>query len=153
MGNIFNKDFRDFIEAFNYSDVEYILVGGYSVILYGYSRNTGDLDLWVRKPPENYERIKTAFLLFGMPLFDMSHFNFLENPDFDVFSFGCPPVSIDIMTNVKGLDFEEAFVTSKMIKIENISVRLIQYEDLIKAKKASGRSKDLDDLENLRPRK
>lgn len=153
MGNIFNNDFRDFIEAFNYSDVEYILVGGYSVILYGYARNTGDLDLWVRKTSENYQRIKNAFLLFGMPLFDMSDFNFLENPDFDVFSFGRPPVSIDIMTNVKGLVFEDAFVASKMIKIESISVRLIQYEDLIKAKKASGRSKDLDDLENLRPGK
>ncbi len=153
MGNILNEDFRDFIEAFNSSEVEYILVGAYSVILHGYSRTTGDLDIWVRKTAENYERIKKGFHLFGMPLFDMTRFNFLENADFDVFSFGRSPVSIDIMTDVKGLIFEDAFAKSSMVKIENILIRLIHYEHLITAKQASGRSKDLDDLENLKPRK
>ena len=103
MGNIFNKDFRDFIEALNHFNVEYILVGGYSVILHGYSRTTGDLDIWVNQTVQNYNRIKKAFGLFGMPLFDMTESNFLENKHFNVFSFGRPPVSIDLMTEVKGL--------------------------------------------------
>ena len=149
MGNIFNDDFRDFIETLNHYEVEYILVGGYSVILHGYSRTTGDLDIWVNKTIENYDRIKKAFHLFGMPLFDMTQFNFLENSDLDVFSFGCPPVSIDIMTEVKGLNFENTFKESKIVKVENLSVRLIHYEHLLRAKKAAGRPKDLDDLENL----
>lgn len=61
MGNIFNNDFRDFINALNHYEVKYILVGGYSVILHGYSRTTGDLDIWVNKTIENYERLKSAF--------------------------------------------------------------------------------------------
>jgi hypothetical protein len=153
MGNIFNEDFRDFIEALNHFRVEYILVGGYSVILHGYSRTTGDLDIWVNPTLENYELLKKAFYLFGMPLFDMTEFNFLNNKDFNVFSFGRPPVSIDIMTEVKGLDFHNTFKESRIIEVEGISVRVINYNDLIMAKKSSGRSKDIDDLENLSGRK
>ena len=149
MANIFNQDFRDFIEALNHFEVEYILVGGYSVILHGYSRTTGDLDIWVKQTASNYERLKKAFYLFGMPLFDMTEYNFLGNENFDVFSFGRPPVSIDIMTDLKGLNFETTFNSSKTIDVEGISVRLIGHNDLLKAKKSSGRSKDLDDLENL----
>ena len=149
MSNIFNDDFHDFINALNQSEVEYILVGGYSVILHGYSRNTGDLDLWVNKTRENYNQLKNAFYSFGMPVFDMTEFNFLNNSQFNVFSFGKPPVSIDIMTEVKGLSFYSAYQSASIIKIENLSVRLINLNDLLKAKKSSGRSKDLDDIENL----
>ncbi len=149
MSNIFNDDFHDFINALNQSEVEYILVGGYSVILHGYSRNTGDLDLWVNKTRENYNKLKNAFYSVGMPVFDMTEFNFLNNSQFNVFSFGKPPVSIDIMTEVKGLSFYSAYQSASIIKIENLSVRLINLNDLLKAKKSSGRSKDLDDIENL----
>lgn len=149
MGNIFNDDFRDFINALNHYKVEYILVGGYSVILHGYSRTTGDLDIWVNKTIDNRHRIKKSFHLFGMPLFGRTENNFLENPLLNVFTFGRPPVSIDIMKEVKGLNFEETYRESQIIEIESLSVRLIHYNHLIKAKKSSGRSKDLDDLENL----
>jgi len=149
MGNIFNDDFRDFISALNHYQVEYILVGGYSVILHGYSRTTGDLDIWVNKTKDNYDRIKKAFHLFGLPLFEMTENNFLENARFNVFTFGRPPVSIDIMTEVKGLNFEDTYKDARIVDVENLPVRLIHYNHLIKAKKSSGRSKDLDDLENL----
>ena len=150
MGNIFNEDFRDFLNALNDSGVEYILAGGYSVILHGYSRNTGDLDIWVNPTFENYQLLKKAFHLFRMPLFYMTEHNFLENEHYNVFTFGRPPVSIDIMTEIKGLHFMETFQASEIIAVDGLSVRLINYDNLIKAKKASGRSKDLDDLENLR---
>jgi len=68
MANIFNDDFQDFLKALNEYQVEYILVGGYSVILHGYSRTTGDLDIWVKKTKENYIKIALAFRRFGMPL-------------------------------------------------------------------------------------
>lgn len=61
MGNIFNSDFRDFIMALNKNAVKYILVGGYSVILHGYSRTTGDMDIWVERSDENYSKIVKAF--------------------------------------------------------------------------------------------
>lgn len=107
------------------------------------------MDIWVNKSIENYRRLEKAFQSFGMPLFDMTPYNFLENPELNVFSFGRPPVSIDIMTEVKGLDFENTFKQAKFIEIENLSIKLIQFKDLIKAKRSSGRPKDLDDLENL----
>lgn len=96
MGNIFNDDFRDFIQCLNDCNVEYILVGGYSVILHGYSRTTGDMDIWVRKTGDNYIKLVKAFNQFQMPVFDMTLENFLNHPSWDVYSFGIPPVSIVI---------------------------------------------------------
>src|SRR5665213_1417740 len=141
MGNIFNSDFRDFIAALNHHEVEYILVGGYSVILYGYSRTTGDLDIWVNKTSQNYNRLETAFHYFGMPVFDMTKTNFLENNNLNVFSFGRSPVSIDVMTEVKGLNFKETFAECSLIEVEGLPIRLIPFDFLIKAKKSAGRSK------------
>lgn len=149
MGNIFNDDFRDFIKSFNDCEVKYILVGGYSVILNGYSRTTGDMDIWVEKTSENYKRIKTAFLHFGMPVFDMTEDVFLHHSTWDVFTFGTVPSSIDIMTAVKGLDFEECYRNSTYFEEDRLMVRTIFINDLITAKKASGRAKDINDLENL----
>jgi predicted nucleotidyltransferase len=149
MGNIFNDDFQDFLKSFNECEVEYILVGGYSVILHGYSRTTGDMDIWVRKTKENYQRITRAFAQFGMPLFDMTEKNFLSNPAFDVFTFGRVPVSIDLITKLKGLEFEDAYVNAVDHLVEGLKIRLIHYQDLIKAKKAAGRPRDINDIENL----
>ena len=149
MSNIFNTDFQDFIDAFNKAEVEYILVGGYSVILHGHSRTTGDMDVWVNQTLDNYHKIIKAFRLFGMPVFDMNETKFLNKTNYDVFRFGRKPVSIDLMTSVKGLDFDEAYKKSEMIEVDEIRVRLIHYNHLIEAKKAAGRPKDLNDIENL----
>ncbi len=149
MGNIFNEDFRDFIKTFNDFDVRYILVGGYSVILHGYSRTTGDMDIWVDKTSENYKKIKSAFLNFGMPVFDMTEENFLNHPDWEVFTFGLPPSSIDVMIEVKGMDFDECYKNAVFFEEDGLPIRTIHINNLINAKKASGRPKDLDDLENL----
>ena len=149
MGNIFNEDFQNFISALNNNEVEYILVGGYSVILHGYSRTTGDLDIWVNKEKENYFKLVKAFEEFKMPVFDMTEDNFLNNRELNVFTFGRPPSGIDIMTNVKGLIFDESFKVSQIVEVENLKVRLIHLNQLLQAKKAAGRHKDLDDIENL----
>jgi len=149
MGNIFNDDFRDFLKSLNNNKVNYILVGGYSVILHGYSRTTGDMDIWVERTQENYIKISKAFSDFGMPLFDMSIENFLNHPNWDVFTFGKPPAAIDIMVNIKGLDFSIAFTNAVFFIDEDLSIRTINKDDLIKAKMAANRSKDQNDLENL----
>ncbi|HEY4195173.1 MAG TPA: DUF6036 family nucleotidyltransferase [Mucilaginibacter sp.] len=151
MGNIFNEDFRDFIRQFNSYNVRYVLIGGYSVILHGYSRTTGDMDILVDRTPENYNRIKLAFLHFGMPVFDMTEENFLNHPQWEVFKFGKPPSSIDVMIKVKGLSFEECYNDSVFFEEEELQIRTINFNKLISAKRASGRSKDLNDLENLLP--
>jgi hypothetical protein len=149
MGNIFNEDFRDFINSLNNYDVKYILVGGYSVILHGYSRTTGDMDIWVERTSENYKKINTAFLNFGMPVFDMTEHAFLNDKKLDVFTFGRPPSSIDIMVAVKGLNFADCYKNAVYFEEDGLKIRTIYITDLINAKKASGRSKDMDDLENL----
>ena len=149
MGNIFNPDFQDFIRALNESDVRYILVGGYAVILHGYNRTTGDLDIWVERTEDNYLRLVSAFRKFSMPVFDMSLENFFNPDQYDVFSFGVPPVSIDIMLSVKGLDFKDVWPLAEWKIIDEVQVKLIDLPSLIKAKKASGRHRDLDDIENI----
>jgi len=149
MANIFHEDFRDFINALNEADVRYILVGGYSVVLHGYSRTTGDMDLWMERTSENYNRLLKAFNIFGMPVFDMTEDNFLSHPIWDVFTFGTPPVAIDIMVKLEGLNFEDVFKKAIYFQDDNLKIRTINRNDLIAAKKVAGRAKDINDLENL----
>ena len=149
MANIFHEDFRDFINALNKAEVRYILVVGYSVVLHGYSRTTGDMDFWVERTSENYKRIIKAFQIFGMPLFDMTESNFLSHPIWDVFTFGTPPVAIDIMVKIEGLNFEDVFQKAVYFEDDDLKIRTINRNDLIAAKKIAGRANDINDLENL----
>ena len=148
MGNIFNKDFREFIDCLNKNNVSYLLVGGMAVILHGYVLTTGDMDIWVKKTSENYQLILKAFRDFGMSFFDMTEKKFLDKK-FDVWSFGREPVKIDLMTEVKGLDFDEAFSKAQYYTEGNVTVRFLHINTLIDAKKASGRHRDIDDIEQL----
>ncbi|MEX2588832.1 MAG: nucleotidyltransferase [Chitinophagales bacterium] len=149
MGNIFNDDFRDFINALEQAEVEYILIGGYAVIFHGYNRTTGDLGIWVNPTAENYQSLKMAFSIFGMSLFNMTEENFLDTNRNEVFSFGKPPVCIDILTSVKGLEFDKVYKNAKPTKFDELKLRIIDINDLIIAKKAADRNKDKDDLDHL----
>ena len=150
MANIFNDDFRDFINALNKHDVEYMLVGGYAVILNGYRRSTGDMDIWVNVTPENHKKLVKAFLSFGLPTADISEYNFLRNDDMDVFTYGVPPVCIEILKVVKGCDdFAEAYKISNVYDENGLQIRFVHVNTLIEAKKASGRHRDMDDIEKL----
>ena len=148
MGNIFNEDFTDFIECFNKFNVAYVLVGGMAVILNGYIRTTGDMDVWVKKTSENYKSIVSAFHKFGMPVFDMTEEKFLDDK-FDVWSFGRDPSRIDLMTEVKGLDFDDSFNKAQYFTEGSVSFRFLHINSLISAKRSSGRHRDLDDIEQL----
>ena len=150
MSNIFNDDFRDFINELNIAEVKYILVGGFAVILNGYSRSTGDMDIWVDRTSENYKKIKLAFHNFEMPVFDMTEDNFLNHPIWDVFTFGVPPCAIDVMVNMKGLAFNDCYETAVNFEDEGIFIRTLFLDQLIQAKTAAARPKDFDDIENLK---
>ena len=150
MGNIFNPDFRDFLLALSLCNVSYLLVGGYAVILHGRERTTGDMDVWVKPTEENFKRLMQAFQTFGLP--PVIPIEAFLNPDeADVFSFGRSPVAIDIMTQVKGLNFDECFGQSVFFEDEELKVRTINMHHLLTAKRAAGRHKDLDDIEHLEP--
>jgi hypothetical protein len=92
---------------------------------------------------------RQTFEEFGMPVFDMTAENFLLHPVWDVFTFCIPPVAIDIMIKLEGLDFASAYLRSIVFRDEEIEIRTIHKNDLITTKQRAGRSKDLDDLENL----
>src|SRR5579862_817627 len=149
MSNIFNDDFRDFIQALNNNKVEYLLVGGYAVILHGYRRATGDMNIWVNRTKENYSRLVKAFSEFCLPVFDMTESKFLDAGTVDVFSFGRAPISIDIITKLKGVEFADAFSQAPQFEENGRTIRFIHLNNLIQAKKAAGRHKDLDDIEKL----
>lgn len=149
MANNLNDDFVDFLKSLNINKVEYILVGGYAVIYHGYNRTTGDLDLWINPTIENYRKLIKAFFDFGLSQFDMTEEKFLNITENDVFTFGRPPVCIDILTKVKGLEFNETFSNSANRIFSGVKIRIIDIRDLIKSKKAANRPKDQDDLEHL----
>jgi len=146
--NIFNDDFKDFIIFLNKFEVEYIVVGGYSVIIRGYSRATGYIDIWVNKTKENFKRLQKTILEFGIPEVAIKENDFFSE-EFDVFSFGKPPYAIEIMTAVKGLEFKATFENATMEQVNDTPVRIIHLQNLIEAKKAAGRNKDMNDIENL----
>lgn len=146
--NIFNDDFQDFICSLNKYQVEYMLVGGYAVIIRGYSRSTGDMDIWVNKSASNFNQLQLAITTFGLPSIAIPKDHFFSN-QFDVFSFGKPPYAIKILTEVKGLEFEKAYLQSTIEIVDQIEVRVIHINQLIEAKKAAGRNKDLNEIENL----
>ena len=146
--NIFNDDFKDFIDYLNQNEVEYIVVGGYAVIIRGYSRSTGDIDLWVNKTVENFIKLQKVIKAFGLPTMAIKEEDFFSD-NFDVFAFGKPPYAIEIMTAVKGLDFKNTYENATIEQINDTPGRIIHLQNLIEAKKAAGRSKDLNDIENL----
>ena len=148
MPDIFESDFSDFIVALNLTSTQYVVVRGYAVILHGYYRTTQDLDIWVNRTPENHLRLSKAFSIFGMPLFDMTLENFMGER-FDVFSIGRSPIRIDIITKLKGVNFDEAFKHALVKEIDGLQIKYLDLNYLIQSKKAAGRYKDLDDLEKL----
>ncbi len=146
MPNLFNLDFVDFLELLDKYQVEYLLVGGYAVILHGYNRTTGDMDLWVKKSSQNYIKLKNVYSDFDVPIFSENDFN---SEKFDVWSIGKEPIKIEILTDVIGLVFDESFKNCNWFELEKFKVPFIDFEDLIKTKMASGRYKDLADIEQL----
>lgn len=150
MPNLFNPDFLDFLELLDKNKVEYLLVGGYAVILHGYIRSTGDLDLWLNKTSENYKKLEQVYSDFGAPIFPYEEF---LNDKFDVWSIGIEPTKIEILTHVDGLEFKESFKNCNWFEIDKIKVPYIYFDDLIKNKLASGRHKDLADVEQLSKKK
>ena len=99
---VMNPDFRELLQLFNASHVEYLIVGGYAVVEYTEPRYTKDLDVWVRAEPGNTDRVFNALAQYGAPLGDMTPADFAEEGF--VFQIGIAPVRIDILMSVSGLE-------------------------------------------------
>ena len=140
-------DFKEFLKLLNDNGVRYLLVGGYAVAYHGYPRATADMDIWIEVDPSNASKLVDALKEFGFNSPDLSVDLFLEKEK--VVRMGVPPIRIEILTSISGVTFEECFASRITDELDGIEVNLISLPHLKANKEASGRHKDLDDLENL----
>jgi hypothetical protein len=142
-----SNEFKEFARLLNGQKVEYLLVGGYAVVFYGYVRYTGDIDFWINPTKKNAAKVVDVLNEFGFGSLDLGVEDFTKEDQ--IIQLGYPPNRIDIITSVTGLTFSDCYSNRNSFTIEGVAIQTISLEDLKKNKKASGRYKDLDDLENL----
>lgn len=140
-------EFKEFLKLLSEFQVDYLVVGGYAVAYHGYPRATGDMDIWIAMSPENAEKVMSALRAFGFGETGASSELFIQ-PD-QVTRMGVPPLRIEILTTVSGLDFSDAFSRRIVDQIDGTPISLVSLEDLRRNKRAAGRKKDLADLDNL----
>jgi hypothetical protein len=144
-----NPDFLDLLRAFTAADVKFLVVGAYAVALHGHPRATGDLHVWIELTEENARRAYGALGSFGAPLDDLSVADLARRDT--VFRMGIPPVQIDILISVSGVEFPEAWQTRVVQDLEGTAVPFIGLDALLRNKRAAGRPQDLADAAALEP--
>ena len=137
------EDFKDFIRFLNKRNVRYLLLGGWAVGIYGNPRMTKDIDFLIAIDDENIEKLQYALNSFGAPTVENKVFQEKGN----VFRLGCSPIQIDIINEASGIEFEDCYIRRNTIIVEDIEISIISKQDLIANKKASGRHRDLADVE------
>lgn len=146
-------DFADLFQCLNEAGADYMLVGGYAVMIHGHLRMTQDLDIWVRATDENATRVLAALDAFGMPPgIGVEDLNSADGTPPTGFRFGRPPFAVDVLTSIRGVEFEAAWTQSAVHGIGGLPVRVIGLEALLQNKRATNRAKDLGDVEFLERR-
>jgi hypothetical protein len=135
------------LQAFDDAGVRFLIVGAYAVAAHARPRATGDIDIWVERSEDNARRIYQALAHFGAPMGQIDERTFIEEDV--IFQIGVPPVRIDILTGIDGVAFDEAWPNRIEANVGRVTTRMIGRLDLIRNKRASGRPKDLADLERL----
>ncbi len=141
------SDFREFLRLLNSHSVEYLLIGGYAVGYYGYPRATGDMDLWVSATAENARKVLAVMEDFGFSGQEAS-LEALVKPG-HIVRMGIPPLRIELFTTISGREFSDCYGRRVTAIVDDVNVSFIALDDLRINKKASGRLKDLSDLEQL----
>jgi hypothetical protein len=142
-----NQDFVDLLRAFVAADVRFLIVGAYALAVHGRPRATGDLDIWVDASPDNAKRVMKALSVFGAPLAEISEADFAQ-PSV-VYQIGVAPGRIDILTELTGLTFEEAWPDRVRRPFGDVDADFIGKASFVRNKRATGRSRDLADIESL----
>jgi predicted nucleotidyltransferase len=140
------EDFREFLRLLGENEVEYLLIGGYAVGFYGYPRATSDIDIWVGRSRENAERVVRTLNAFG---FAAGVTPELFEAEDALVRMGVPPLRLEILTTISGVNFEEAYARRGVHEIAGVPIQIISLEDLKANKAASGRKKDQADLDYL----
>ena len=140
-------EFREFLKLLNSGSVDYLVVGGYAVAFHGHPRATGDLDLWIATSPENVARVRRALGEFGFSK------ELVASAPLDVagkvIRMGNPPLRIELLTSVSGVDFDACHRRRETRTVDAIEVAFISLADLRANKRAAGRAQDIADLEDL----
>jgi predicted nucleotidyltransferase len=135
------------LKLLNEHEVRYLVIGGYAVGYYGYPRATNDLDIWIDNEPQNAEKLVQALKRFGFDDKEMKPEIFLIEGQ--IIRIGHPPIRIELLTSISGVQFDQCYRSRTAGSIDGIEMKLIGLEELKINKKASGRHKDLNDVENL----
>jgi len=141
------EDLHDLLKAFIDHEVRFLVVGGYALAVHGHPRATGDLDLWIDCSEVNASRAHAALRVFGAPLQEL-RVEDLTTPG-TVYQIGLPPIRIDILTRISGVEFEAAWSDRLEIPIDDLAVPVIGRKALVANKRALGRTRDLADVELL----
>ncbi len=147
--NIFLKEHQDFLDLMLQNHVDFMLVGGYAVIHYGYKRTTADLDLWLKPTNETKSRLIKVLRTLK---YDAEEIKTLEELDFTqhiAFSIGEEPAIIDFLTYINMVDWEEADAQKTIAEIDHLKVPFIHFNHLILSKINNNRTKDQLDVEEL----
>jgi len=140
-------DFKDFLKLLGSRGVEYLLIGGYAVGYHGYPRATQDMDIWIALHPRNADRMVAVLREFGFDAANLSPALFLQEKS--LVRMGIAPMRIEIVTTISGVAFDECYAQRVTDTLDGVAVDIISLQHLKQNKKASGRHKDLDDLEHL----
>lgn len=142
-----NPDFVDLLRAFAAADVRFLIVGAYALAHHGRPRATGDLDVWVEPTSENALRVMRALAAFGAPLLALKEDDFAR-PGI-VFQIGVPPGRIDVLTELTGITFADAWPEREAGRFGDLTVDFLGRVAFIRNKRATGRARDLGDVEGL----
>ena len=140
-------DFKEFLRLLNFHDVDYLVIGGFAVGFHGYPRSTSDIDIWISKAPANVVCVVAAIREFGFDTPNLTPELFLQQRK--IVRMGNPPVRIEVMNDIDGVTFDQCRANRIASDFDGIPAFIIGLEDLKLNKRASGRPKDLDDLEQL----
>lgn len=138
-------DFSDFLKLCPQNNVSFLIIGGYAVIHHSRPRYTGNLDLWIDASSENAERVISTLLDFGFPQDAVSIEMITEKKK--IIRMGFEPMRLELFTSIPGLEFSDCYDRRELVKIGRMMVPFISLEDLKINKRACGRPKDLQDLE------
>jgi len=135
------------LRVFNDNNVRYLVIGGYALVQYAEPRFTKDLDLWISTDAANAGAVFQALSEFGAPLQGMTEKDFAEDGYF--YQMGIPPVRVDILMGIPGIQFDEAWERRNQVIFDQLPVNFISRDDLITAKRAAGRPQDIIDADLL----
>ena len=143
------QDLKEFIRLLDAHDVRYLVVGGAAVNALGFVRMTEDLDFWIERTQVNAGKVFSALSEFGIGEFSIDD---LLDPT-AVLMIGRAPHRIDLLTSISGREFEDCYPRRVYGNLGGVHIPLIALEDLLINKKASGRTKDLADVEEFEKRR